>query len=75
VTGGPADPYACVYSWADLLLMWEIGRSYIPPGLPEAIDDARTAAASWPPPRTYEERVRERLAEMEQYGRERRGRA
>lgn len=72
MTGGPADPYARVYSWADLLLMWEIGRSYIPPGLPEAIDEARFWAAAAPPSRTFEERVQDRLQEMEEYGRRRR---
>jgi hypothetical protein len=50
----------------DLLLMWEQGRAYIPDGLAEAIDDARHGALP-PPQLSYEERVRQRIAEMESH--------
>ena len=46
-------------------LAWQAGRDYEPPGLAEALDDARHATPD-PPRKSYEERVAERVALFEQ---------
>ncbi len=46
-------------------LAWQAGRDYDPPGLAEALDDARHTTPD-PPRKSHEERVAERVRLFEQ---------
>lgn len=64
---GPAEPpgSGTLFGWAELLLMWELGRSFEAARIAVAADDVAVAPARRRPPLTWDERVAERVAEME----------
>jgi len=50
------------YSWADLVLAWQIGRYHIPAGSEAAYDDLTRRRGHRPPALTHEQRVALRAA-------------